>query len=188
MFTERAPRWGYLAQVMSHYGQMHTTLVVYPPDSRECERRLADLHRLGIPGAVIGGGLVAIGLWLLGLLPLVAVFGSVILVAALGAWIARRSRDVRRRAVVLSASASVLSANSAHDQAQNDLEELADRMRHAARQYRHGGCSHAQFLDTWRGIFLSASHGDRRELRLLRLVDEDGTDLPTADQARHARG
>lgn len=145
---------------MSHYGQVHTTLVIYPPDAEEGDLRLADLHRRSISVAVIGGSLLATALWSIGVAPLVAVLGSAALFAVAGMWIARRSRAVRRRAVSISTSASVLSTEGTQGQQQDALEALSDRMRHVARQHRRGECSRADFLDVWRDVYARVASGD----------------------------
>lgn len=150
----RTPRWGHVSRSVSRYGVVSCVLVIYPPDSSERERRLAEAHRLYAPLS-LGGGVVAwVALCAQNANPLFAAAMLVALLAPIGCILNVRSRDVRRRAVVMAASRSGLTEATAAEQAQQlRLDTLAETLEDAAFACRRGFSDRAAFERVWRASY-----------------------------------
>ncbi|WP_347124847.1 DUF6611 family protein [Microbacterium sp. SY138] len=152
------PCWGHLSRTVSHYGTVACVLAVYPPDSTDAERRIAEAHRWFTPLS-LGGGVVAwVVLCAAGFPPLLA---AMLLVAALlpiGIILSRRSRSIRRRVVTVSACRSGLSEDTAAERAQQlRLETLAHALGDAALACRQGVIGRDRFDRVWTAAYAQAA-------------------------------
>jgi len=152
------PCWGHLSRTVSHYGTVACVLAVYPPDSTDVERRIAEAHRWFTPLS-LGGGVVAwVVLCAAGFSPLLA---AMLLVAALlpiGVILSRRSRSIRRRVVTVSACRSGLSEDTAAERAQQlRLETLAQALGDAALACRQGVIGRDRFDRVWTAAYAQAA-------------------------------
>lgn len=151
------PRWGHVSRSVSHYGTVSCVLAVYPPDSTEAERRLAEIHRWYVPLS-LGGGVVAwVVLCAAGVAPLLA---GVVLVAVLlpiAIVLSRRSRDIRGRTVTVSACRSGLGEDTPEERAQQcRLDHLAEALGDAALACRRGVIGRDRFDRVWRAAYAQA--------------------------------
>lgn len=152
------PRWGYVSRSVSHYGTVACVLAVYPPDATIEELRLAESHRWFLPLS-LGGGVVA---WVLlcaaGIPPLFAATMLVVGLLPVGVALSRRSRDIRRRTVTVSACRSGLGEDTAQERArQLRLDNLAEALGDAALACRQGVIDRARFDRVWRAAYAQAS-------------------------------
>jgi hypothetical protein len=143
---------------VSHYGTVACVLAVYPPDSTEAERRVAEAHRWFTPLS-LGAGVVAwVVLCAAGFPPLLA---AMLLVAALlpiGIVLSQRSRGIRRRVVTVSACRSGLSEDTAAERAQQlRLDNLADALGDAALACRQGVIDRDRFDRVWAAAYAQAA-------------------------------
>ncbi|WP_295014491.1 DUF6611 family protein [uncultured Microbacterium sp.] len=150
------PRWGYVSRAVSRYGAVSTTLVVYPPDASERDRRRADLSRAYAPvaGAVALFGWI--GLSAAGAPPLAAIVAILVVVLSVGAALSRRARPVRRASAVVAACCSAFHEDDEQRAAQRRLDALADAMVVASASFRAGEVDGDEFARTWRAVHAHA--------------------------------
>lgn len=155
--ASHVPRWGHLSRTVSHYGTVACVLAVYPPDSTEAERHLAEAHRWYTPLSM-GGGVVAwVILCAIGLSPLPAALLLVVVLLPIGIVLSRRSRGIRRRTVTVSASRSGLSEDTAEERTQQRrLDNLAEALGDAALACRRGVIDRDRFDRIWRAAYAQA--------------------------------
>lgn len=156
--TACRPRWGYLSRSVSHYGTAWCMLAIYPPDSTDAERRLAEAHRWYTPLS-LGIGVVA---WVLlcaaGVSPLLAAVLLVAVLLPIGVVLSRRSRDIRRRTVTVSACRSGLSEDTAAERMQQlRLDNLAEALGDAALACRRGVIDRDRFDRIWTAAYAQAA-------------------------------
>lgn len=154
----RLPRWGHLSRTVSHYGTVSCVLAVYPPDSTDAERRLAEAHRWYTPLSW-GGGVVA---WVILCATGLSPFSAAVLLAAMllpiGIVLARASRDIRRRTVTVSACRSGLGEDTPEERMQQRrLDHLAEALGDAALACRRGVIDRDRFDRVWRAAYAQAS-------------------------------
>lgn len=151
------PRWGHVSRTVSHYGTVASVLAIYPPDSTDAERRLAEANRFFTPLALGGGVVVWVGLCAVGVPPLLA---ALVLTAALlpvGISLSRRARGIRQRTVTLAASRSGLHEETAEERShQRRLDTIAEALQDAAFACRHGVISRREFDRAWRAAYAHA--------------------------------
>jgi hypothetical protein len=156
--SARAPRWGHLSRTVSHYGAVASVLAIYPPDSTDAERRLAEAHRWYMPLSIGGGVVFWVILTASAVPPLLA---AVLLVTALlpiGVVLSRRSRDIRRRTATVSACRSGLSEDTATERIQQlRLDNLADALGDAALAWRRGVIDRDRFNRVWTAAYAQAA-------------------------------
>lgn len=153
-----SPRWGHLSRSVSHYGTAWCMLAIYPPDSTDAERRLAEAHRWYTPLSLGIGVVTWVLLCAAGVSPLLA---AVLLATALlpiGVVLSRRSRDIRRRTVTVSACRSGLSEDTATERIQQlRLDNLADALGDAALACRRGVIDRDRFNRAWTAAYAQAA-------------------------------
>lgn len=156
--SARAPRWGYLSRTVSHYGTVASVLAIYPPDSTDAERRLAEAHRWYMPLSIGGGVVFWVILTASAVPPLLA---AVLLATALlpiGVVLSRRSRDIRRRTVTVSSSRSGLGSDTVEEHMQQcRLDSLLEVLEDAALACRRGVIDRAGFDSVWRASYAHAT-------------------------------
>lgn len=151
------PRWGYLSRSVSRYGVVSSTLVIYPPDAPERERRWAEIAR-GYGVVAFGGGLLVwIGCASAGIPPLAALVAIAAVAVPAGLTLWSRTRAVRRAAARVSACSSLLRADGDDRDAQRRLDALADTIQGASEAYRHGALDRAGFDRVWRAAYAHAA-------------------------------
>lgn len=156
----RVPRWGHLSRSVSHYGTVSCVLAIYPPDSSDAERRLAEANRLYAPLA-FGGSVVAwVALCAVDVPPLLAAIALAAVLLPFGILLSRRSRDIRHRTVTLSSSRSGLGEDTAEESAQRRrLDTLAEALEDAAVALRQGIEDREGFDRVWRAVYAHAAAG-----------------------------
>lgn len=154
----RPPRWGYLSRTVSHFGTVACVLAVYPPDSTEAERRLAETHRWFTPLS-LGGGVVAwVMLCAAGFPPLLAAVLLVAVLLPVGIVLSRRSRGIRRRTVTVSACRSGLSEDTVAERTQQRrLDNLAEALGDASLACRQGVIGRDRFDRIWTATYAQAA-------------------------------
>lgn len=153
----RAPRWGHLSRSVSHYGTVACVLAIYPPDSSDAERRLAEANRLYAPLS-FGGSVVAwVALCAVGAPPLLAAIALAVVLLPVGILLSRRSRGIRSQTITLSSSRSGLGDDTADERArQRRLDTLAEALEDAAVACRQGVSDRAGFDRVWRAAYAHA--------------------------------
>lgn len=155
---DRVPRWGYLSRSVSHYSTVYCVLAIYPPDSSDAERHLAEANRLYAPLS-FGGSVVAwVVLCAVGAPPLLAAVALAASLLPVGILLSRRSRDIRSRTVTLSSTMSGLRDDTAQERArQRRLDTLAEALGDASVACRQGIIDREEFDRSWRAAYAHAA-------------------------------
>lgn len=159
---ERVPRWGHLSRSVSHYSSVDTVLAIYPPDSSDAERGLAEANRLYTPLSVGGSVVVWIVLCAVGVPPLLAAVALAAVLLPIGVALSRRSRDIRSRTVTLSSTTPGLRDGTAEERMrQRRLDTLAEALGDASLACRRGIIDRDEFDRLWRAAYVHASTPSR---------------------------
>lgn len=154
----RVPRWGHLSRSVSHYSSVDCVLAIYPPDSSEADRRLAEVNRLYAPLSFGGSVVTWMALCAVGAPPLLAAVALAALLLPVGVVLSRRSRDIRRRTVTLSSTTSGLREDTAEEHTrQRRLDTLAEALGDASLACRQGIIDRDEFDRLWRAAYAHAA-------------------------------